>query len=378
MNVNEQKMKFVGILTWIIVGIPSVLWELQYRSLAAPRAALLFAAFTAFIIAFLIGTRSGCSNATQISMLVIETLAAYVCISLQPTGFQPVLLVIIAAQLGAYPPRFAIAAIAVNCVVLGAIVATTGSSPGRPQREWLIYALVYFAFSLFALFSMHVAHSEMEARKSLAEANAELRMTTELLEISSRTSERLRIARDLHDLLGHHLTALSLNLEVAGHLASGDAKEHIENSKSIAKHLLADVREVVSRLRNDEPVNLTSSLESLRDVIVAPALHLDFPRDLAVADANIAEVALRTVQEIVTNAVRHSGARNLWLTLSTAGDTLSIAARDDGAGVDTITFGNGLLGLRERVQQARGTFEVTSMRGRGFSLHVTLPLGGAT
>jgi signal transduction histidine kinase len=370
MNVNEQKMKFVGVLTWIIVGIPGVLWEMQYRSLATPRAALLFTAFTIFIVAFLAGTRSGCSTATHISMLLLETLAAYVCISLQPTGFQPVLLVIIAAQLGAFRPRFAIIVIIVNCIVLGFLVSATGSSP-------VIYALVYFAFSLFSLFSMHVAHSEMEARKSLAEANAELRMTTELLEISSRTSERLRIARDLHDLLGHHLTALSLNLEVAGHLASGDAKESIEKSKSIAKHLLADVRDVVSRLRNDEPVDLTSSLESLRDVIVTPSLHLDFPRELAVADANIAEVALRTVQEIVTNAVRHSGARNLWLNLGTADHTLSIDARDDGVGADNVTFGNGLLGLRERVQQAHGTFEVTSMRGRGFSLHVTLPLGAA-
>jgi len=370
MNVNEQKMKFVGILTWIIVGIPAVLWEVQYHAPLGARAAVLFAAFTLFIVAFLFGTRPGCGTPTKISMLIIETLAAYICVSLQPTGFVPVLLVIIAAQLGAYPPRFAIIAIAVNCVVLGFIVAATGSSP-------VIYALVYFAFSLFSLFSMHVAHSEMEARKSLAEANAELRMTTELLEISSRTSERLRIARDLHDLLGHHLTALSLNLEVAGHLASGDAKEHIETSKSIAKHLLADVRDVVSRLRNDEPVNLTASLESLRDVIVTPSLHLDFPRELAVADANIAEVALRTVQEIVTNAVRHSGARNLWLSMNTDNQTLSIDARDDGVGADNVTFGNGLLGLRERVQQARGTFEVKSMRGRGFSLHVTLPLGAA-
>jgi signal transduction histidine kinase len=370
MNVNEEKIKWVGVLTWILVGIPSVLWQAQYRSMAGPRAALLFSAFIVFIIAFLIGTRPGCGIATKIPMVLIETLAAYVCISLQPTGFQPVLLVIIAAQLGGFQPRFAIAAIAANCIVLGLIIARTDSSP-------IIYALVYFAFSLFALFTMHVAHSEMEARKSLAEANAELRMTTELLEISSRTSERLRIARDLHDLLGHHLTALSLNLEVAGHLASGDAKEHIEKSKSIAKHLLADVRDVVSRLRNDEPVNLTSSLESLRDVIVTPSLHLDFPRELAVADANIAEVALRTVQEIVTNAVRHSGARNLWLNLGTTDHTLSIDARDDGVGADNVTFGNGLLGLRERVQQARGTFEVTSMRGRGFSLHVTLPLGAA-
>ena len=125
------------------------------------------------------------------------------------------------------------------------------------------------------------------------------------------------------------------------------------------------------------PHSLTSSLESLRDVIVTPTLHLDFPRELAVADANIAEIALRTVQEIVTNAVRHSGARNLWLTLGTADQTLTIDARDDGLGADNVRFGNGLLGLRERVQQARGTFEVTSSRGRGFSLHVTLPLGGA-
>lgn len=371
MNVNEQKMKWVGVLTWIIIGIPSVLWEAQYRSLAAPRAAVLFTAFIIFIVAFILGTRPGCGTRTKISMVVIETLAAYVCVALQPTGFQPVLLVIIAAQLGAYPPRFAILGIAANCIVLAFIVSRTDGSP-------VIYALVYFAFSLFSLFSMHVAHSEMEARKALAEANAELRMTTELLEISSRTSERLRIARDLHDLLGHHLAALSLNLEVAGHIATGDAKEHIEKSKSIAKHLLADVRDVVSRLRNDEPVDLTTSLESLRDVIVAPTLHLDFPRELAVADANIAEVALRTVQEIVTNAVRHSGARNLWLNLGTADHTLTIDARDDGIGADDVRFGNGLLGLRERVQQARGTFEVTSMRGRGFSIHVTLPLGAAT
>lgn len=370
MNVNEQKMKWVGVLTWVIVAIPSALWEHERGSLFTMRAAMLFGAFIVFLAAFVIVTRPGCDNKIRIPLIGLEILAAFACTRLQPTGFQPVLLVIVAAQLGAYPPRFAIAAIAANSIILGSLVSLSGGSP-------VIYALVYFAFSLFALFSMHVAHSEMEARKSLAEANAELRMTTELLEISSRTSERLRIARDLHDLLGHHLTALSLNLEVAGHVASGDAKEHIEKSKSIAKHLLADVRDVVSRLRNDEPVDLTSSLESLRDVIVAPSLHLDFPRELAVADANIAEVALRTVQEIVTNAVRHSGARNLWLKLGTAEQTLSIDARDDGMGSDNVRFGNGLLGLRERVQQARGTFEVSSMRGRGFTVHVTLPLGAA-
>lgn len=371
MSVNERKMSWTGVLTWILIGIPSVIWEIDhYHSLLTLRSAILFGAFVVFLAGFLIAARPGCDDRLRIPVIVVQTLAAFVCTSLQPVGFLPVMLVIIAAQLGGFPPRFTIPVIAFNSLILGVVVQRTGG-------QFVIYALVYFAFSLFALFSMHVAHSEAAARMLLAEANTELRMTTELLEISSRTSERLRIARDLHDLLGHHLTALSLNLEVASHLSSGDAKEHVEKSKGIAKELLADVREVVSRLRNDEPVDLASSLESLRGVMVAPSLHLDYPHEFAVADANVAQIALRTVQEIVTNAVRHSGARNLWLKLGTADHALSIDARDDGTGVDNVRFGNGLLGLRERVEQIRGTFEVTSMRGRGFSVRVSLPLGGA-
>jgi signal transduction histidine kinase len=371
MNLNERKMSLTGILTWILIGIPSLLWEVDhYHSLLTMRGAILIGALLLFLAGFLIATRPGCDPRLRIPVIAVQLLAAFACTVLQPVGFLPVMLVIVAAQLGGFPPRFAIPVIVFNSVVLGLIERRSGG-------DFVIYSLVYFAFSLFALFAMHVAHSEMEARMSLAEANAELRMTTELLEISSRTSERLRIARDLHDLIGHHLTALSLNLEVASHLSSGEAKEHVEKSKGIAKQLLVDVREVVSRLRSDEPVDLTASLESLRDVMVAPSLHLDYQDGLAVADANVAQVALRTVQEIVTNAVRHSGARNLWLKLGTGDRALSIDARDDGAGVDNIRFGNGLLGLRERVEQIRGTFEVTSMRGRGFSVHVTLPLGGA-
>jgi signal transduction histidine kinase len=80
------------------------------------------------------------------------------------------------------------------------------------------------------------------------------------------------------------------------------------------------------------------------------------------------------VQEIVTNAVRHSGARNLWVTLGTDDQTLDIAARDDGAGTDHVRFGNGLRGIRERVEGVRGSMEVSSMRSRGFSVHVRLPL----
>jgi signal transduction histidine kinase len=370
MKINERTMVWTGVLTWVVVGVASVMVEVERHTLFTPPAALLYTCFTTFIVAFLIATKHDCIGRVRVPLLVIESVAAFVCEYLQPAGFLPVLLAIVAAQLGGYPPRIGVTAAAVNAMILGVIVHINGGPA-------VTFTLAYFSFSLFALSAMHIAHSEMEARRKLAETNAELQMTTELLEISSRTSERLRIARDLHDLLGHHLTALSINLEVASHLTTGDAREQIAKSRTIAKQLLGDVREVVSRLRNDEPVDLTSSLESLREVIVAPSLHLDYPRELAVADANIAQVALRTVQEIVTNAMRHSGARNLWLALKTADERLSIDAHDDGAGSDDVRFGNGLRGLRERVEQVRGTFEVSSTRGRGFAVHVTLPLGAA-
>jgi signal transduction histidine kinase len=194
--------------------------------------------------------------------------------------------------------------------------------------------------------------------------------------MNSRASERLRIARDLHDLLGHHLTALSLNLEVASHLADGEARESIEKSKSITKLLLSDVRDTVSSLRDDEPVDLGGALRSLRDAITTPAVHLEVANDVAVADAAIAQAALRAVQEIVTNAVRHSGARNLWLRLKTHEQSLDIDARDDGSGTDDLRIGNGLRGMRERVEQVRGSVDVSSSRGGGFSVHVRLPLVG--
>lgn len=371
MSSNERKMIATGLLTWFVVAIPAVLWQYEQHKLFTRSAAAVFAALIIFIAAFATNALEQCRGPfLRVPLIIIESLAAFVCCYLQPAGFLPVLLVIVAAQLGAFPPRYAVPAAALNAIVLGFIVRATGGPA-------LMFTLAYFAFSIFAVFTMHVAHSEIEARRALTEANAELKVTTELLEISSRTSERLRIARDLHDLLGHHLTALSLNLEVASHLATGEAKEQVAKSQAIARTLLADVRDVVSRLRSDEPVDLGASLESLRDVIVAPSLHLDYPRELAVADANVAQIALRTVQEIVTNAVRHSGARNLWLALTTADHTLSIDARDDGSGVDDIRYGNGLVGLRERVEQVRGTFAVTSSRGRGFEVHVKLPIGAA-
>ena len=87
---------------------------------------------------------------------------------------------------------------------------------------------LYIGFSSFVFVTALVARQQAEAREEQRRLNAELRATRALLAESARVNERTRISRELHDLLGHHLTALSLNLEVAGHLSEGRAQEHVQ------------------------------------------------------------------------------------------------------------------------------------------------------
>src|ERR1700693_4311912 len=103
-------------------------------------------------------------------------------------------------------------------------------------RPALLRVPPYFGFQLLAFFAFDALARE-------AAAHAELRAVNEILADSSRIAERLRISRELHDLLGHHLTALSLNLEAALHRTEGDARGHVQTAQTLAKQLLGDIRE---------------------------------------------------------------------------------------------------------------------------------------
>jgi signal transduction histidine kinase len=358
-----RHLALVGVLTWAIVAVPHVyrLWE--GGEVTTLRGAALIACLVAFATCFVIATRENCERRMETMLVAAQSLLALACFALRPGQYLPVLLVIVSAELSHLPFRGAVAWIAVQTAGL---LLLAGWSE-------LFLVMTYFAFQLFAAVAALIAEEERRGRLALAEANAELQVATGLLEISSRTEERLRIARDVHDLIGHHLTALSLNLEVASHQTSGPAREQVEKAQALTKLLLSDVRDTVGRLREQEPVDLTAAMQSLSDVVRQPAIHVE-TANAAVTDPAVAQTALRVVQEIVTNAVRHSGARNLWLKVLSANGALSIDARDDGVGADTIRFGNGLYGMRERVAHCGGTLDVQSMRGRGFELHVRLPL----
>jgi signal transduction histidine kinase len=364
---QQRNLVLAGILTWLMVAATHVSWQINEGVLRTPAGIGAVAGLLAFVILFWFATRDRCKGATETALTLAQSIAALAVFALQPQPFIPVLLVVIAGELGHLRTSVALTWITLQSLVLGALLFRVDADTPIPLT------LAYFTFQLFGAFSARMAHEERDAKQALAEANAELRVATGLLDMSSRAEERLRIARDLHDLIGHHLTALSLNLEVASHLTNDAARPHVEKSQALTKLLLSDVRDTVSRLRDEEPVDLGAALRSIRDAVPSPSIHVD-AGPIDVTDATTAETALRAVQEIVTNAVRHSGARNLWLALSAADHELKIDARDDGSGTDQVRFGNGLRGMRERVQHAGGTIDVASMRGRGFEVHIRLPL----
>ncbi len=230
---------------------------------------------------------------------------------------------------------------------------------------------------LFAVTFSVQSQREMAARKDLALANAELVATREQLAQTSRTEERLRIARDLHDTLGHHLTALSIQLDVAARRSDNAAAEHIREAHAIARLLLSDVRDVVGELRSGGEVNVTALIKPLCRTYGDLHVYLESPDSILAGNAAQAEVLLRCVQEIVTNTLKHAQAHNLWIRVTQSEFGIDIHARDDGRGSTQIRDGHGLAGMRERFAALGGRVEISSTPGAEFIVHVFMPFGDA-
>ena len=243
------------------------------------------------------------------------------------------------------------------------------------EAEAAITAVLYGTFHWFAVLTARSAKRAEVARDEAEFLNRELIATQHLLSEASRQSERTRIARDLHDLVGHHLTALSINLQIAERLTDGEAKEKIGESRALARLLLSDVRDAVSTLREESAVDFELALRLLVEKVPRLDVSLDIQDDLAIDDFEVAESLLRCVKEALTNTLRHSGATKSWIRVwqDHAGAHLDI--RDDGLSGKNIVEGNGLKGMRERLARLKGTLDVDS-ENDAMRLRVVIPHAG--
>jgi two-component system sensor histidine kinase DesK len=184
--------------------------------------------------------------------------------------------------------------------------------------------------------------------------------------------ERMRIARDLHDLLGHALTTVVVKSELAARLATIDparAAAEMTEVAGLARQGLDDVRATVSGYRE---VSLVNELATAREVLRAAGIQAELPASTESVPGELRELFGWVVREGVTNAVRHSRAAHLQITLHGRG----IAVEDDGIGGESAARaapGNGLSGLRERAAAVGGLVTAGRSASGGWSLTVDVP-----
>jgi len=222
-----------------------------------------------------------------------------------------------------------------------------------------------------------LAEREAKTRAELAVVNAELLATRDVFATTAREAERLRIARDLHDTIGHRLTALRLQLEVAKNSAGERQEQAIETSSEVARILLGEVREVVSAMRKDAAIDLAAVLSHLVRAVPRPKIALAIDSAVHGVDASLTHAIFRFVQEAATNAARHASAETLVVEIAREGDAVRVSARDDGTTTGTIREGNGLRGLRERFEELGGSLEVDRPDGGGLMLRALAPTRAA-
>jgi len=253
------------------------------------------------------------------------------------------------------PARRAVLALA----GLVAFEAVVSFALHRPPWYWLPAGL----------FSILIGGINLHFRE-VSRANAKLRMAQEEVERLAKTTERERIARDLHDLLGHTLSLITLKSELAGKLIAQDperAGREIREVERISREALREVRTAVAGYRS---AGVAAELEGARQALASAGVKLEYfaaPVELQPDQEAVLALALR---EAVTNVIRHAAAHTCRIALEQTAAEVRLEVRDDGRG-GSAPEGIGLASMRERVEALGGRLERKA--GTGTSLLIVLP-----
>jgi signal transduction histidine kinase len=336
---------------------------------AAPAGAALptwVAASLLFVLAFLWHARA---DAISLVALALQSAGVITMAALLCNGYEGLLLVLIAAQLGLYGnSRLGLVWIAAQTIALAIAVAVHWSA-----RPALLLTPPYLGFQVLMFAAVTHFVEARRANAQLANANRDLVRLQDALHQKTRIEERLRIAQDMHDILGHHLSALHLNLELASHQAQGEARTTIRIAHSLARALLGDVKALVKNASDDAPVDLRQEIQQLACDLPRPKLHVSLPAEMRISDLHTNRALLHVVQEIVTNAIRHGDAKNLWLAIEQGDDRIRLTARDDGEAGLYVAEGFGLAGMRRRLEELGGTLRAGPATSGGFEVRAEVP-----
>ena len=202
---------------------------------------------------------------------------------------------------------------------------------------------------------------------------AELRLSHDEVRRLAASAERERIGRDLHDLLGHTLSMVALKSELAGRLIERDpsaAHREMTDVARVSREALSQVRSAVSGIR---AAAMAAELASARLLLEAAGVQMEYWHDPQDLPPDVETCLALVLREAVTNIQRHARANRVEVTVIAGAEKVVMRVRDDGRG-GVNERGNGLTGMRERIEARGGTLEIESPRGRGTSIEVALPL----
>ena len=291
-------------------------------------------------------------------LLVVAVLGVALPVWLGPS-WAGLLIYVSAAVAVALPIRW------IAPAVLGAVAVCAAVLAAHGDLGELFILPVSCVLTAFAL----------QGTRHLVRVNAELREARDELARSAVAEERLRFARDLHDLLGHSLSLIALKSELAGRLAERDpvrARQEMADVEAAARRALAEVRDAVSGYRQ---VSCGQALAEARAALSGAGIAVRLPARVPTLPGPVDAALGWVVREATTNVLRHSGARTVTVTLTEDGAEAVLAVADDGRGpADDTEPGSGLAGLAERVGALGGALTGGAGRDGGYELRAVLPL----
>ena len=332
------------------------------------------AALVLFLIA--LGTRAileghGASDPWLGSTVILQAVIAPISLWTLHDHLQAVLLVLVASQLAALRDR----RMSLVMLTLANVVLFVWLARSEPLPKAMQLGLAYVAFQLFAAFVSRAAYVAEESRLDVLRSNRELQAARALVAEGARAQERLRLSRELHDIAGHKLTALKLQLSLATRTQASSASATLAQCLTLSDELLSDIRMVVSALRQGDTIDLRTALLALNPAVASVSVKFNVEPGAVVSDIAKAEALLRCAQEGLTNALRHGGATEILVTLARNDEELVLSVEDNGAGFQSPAppAGNGLRGLRERLEEFQGVISLDRRTPRGCVLRAVLP-----
>lgn len=387
-RLNRELSEFSGLLVIIVVGIIGLSFYFQqehpYRWVAL---ALLLALFGLEVYTMRNGWWQANASLSH-GFLAAKTLIIATLMLLPPyNGIFIILFFVLAVEAPLLFAQRTWIAWLIGLVLLSFLLLIIQRGWQQGMLEGMLYGAAFYFFASFALLTRRAQAAREESERLLAElqtAHRRLQGYAEEVEELTIVAERHRLAREMHDTVGHQLTVAAVQLQAAQKLIGTDARraeELVATVRGQVDEALAELRRTVATLRApvEEDLSLASALQRLVtqfQAATALSVHLDLPDPLPGLSPAQRQAIYRAAQESLTNVHRHAQAQQVWVQLRQEGDAVILHVGDDGAGVaprlDAAGFG--LRGLRERAAQLGGDFHLTPRPGGGAQATFHIPL----